>query len=218
MAITALYQRAVTGVGQQVETSLYASALCFQYANLFATSITGAPLDLLWDRSKNPPLRTTYECGDGKWMMAANSPTKYWPAFCKIIGHPDLVDDPRFATRQGRLDNIFDVFAIVDPIMKSKRRDEWLDVFASADLIFMPINSYSDVLVDVQAEVNRYVTDYTVPGVGAIKVPGYPVVSARPTGTSRPAPGLGQDTDDVLRALGFSADEVEKFRSDNLVK
>jgi crotonobetainyl-CoA:carnitine CoA-transferase CaiB-like acyl-CoA transferase len=217
--LTALYNREADPQrrGQEVSTSLYGSAVWLMEMNMMLVSILGEEVDVSWDRAKNPPLRTTYRCGDGGWLIGTMHPQeKYWGGFCAAIGRPDLEHDPRYATRAARMLLNEELIAIIDEIMLTRTRDEWVEVFNAHGVLFAPVNRISDVLSDEQARANGYVADMVHRQLGALRVPGFPIRYGNfPTPTvRREAPGLGEHTDEILAEVGYTADRISELRAD----
>jgi crotonobetainyl-CoA:carnitine CoA-transferase CaiB-like acyl-CoA transferase len=194
--LTALLARQRDGVGQEIHASLYGSAIWMMHANLLTTSVLNQNIQLNWDRMKNPVLRNNYKCEDGKWVTCAHQPEeKYWPTFCDAIGRKQLENDSRFATKALRAKCNVEIIKILDDVLLTKPRAEWLAIFQEHGLQFAPVQNFLDVLEDPQAHANGYVVDFDHPLLGTIRIPGYPIsFSANTAGTHGPAPDLGEHT------------------------
>jgi crotonobetainyl-CoA:carnitine CoA-transferase CaiB-like acyl-CoA transferase len=213
-ALAGLVARDRTGEAQAVYTSLYGAATWLQHANLLATSWVGRKIELAWDRSIVSPLRSTFRCQGDDWIIGTNHPPeKYWEPFCRAIDRVDLLVDERFDQHEKRVQRSAELIAVLDETFVTRSRDDWLERLHDAGLLFAPVNSLQDVLVDEQAVVNGYVRNLEHPLLGELTVPGYPArFEGLAAGTQCPAPRLGQHTADVLAELGFSADEVTELR------
>jgi crotonobetainyl-CoA:carnitine CoA-transferase CaiB-like acyl-CoA transferase len=218
--LTALLARERYGVGQEIHASLYGSAIWMMHANLLGTSVLNENVQLKWDRMKNPVLRNCYKCKDGKWIMCAHQPEeKYWPAFCNAIGQGQLENDYRFATRTLRAKCTVDIISILDEVILTRPRAEWLQIFGEHGLQFAPVQNLLDVLEDPQARVNGYVVDFDHPFLGKIRIPGYPVsFSANSAGMCSPAPDLGEHTIEVLSRLGYSSEAIDRLKAEHVVR
>jgi crotonobetainyl-CoA:carnitine CoA-transferase CaiB-like acyl-CoA transferase len=215
-AITALLSRTLTGEGQSVHTSLYGAATWMTHANLLFTSALKKNLDLTtFDRRKNSPLRTTFKCGDGRWVMSTNHPEHvHWPTLCRAIGLPGLVDDPRFTTREDRLEHSDALFDVLDAKFREKTSREWIELARAEGLMFTPIQRVGDVLTDEQARANGYVVDFRHEYLGELAVPGFPVeFSGAEAGMQSRAPERGEHSREVLEAVGYSPEEIERLHS-----
>ena len=218
--ITALFVRERHGMGQEVHVSLYSSALWLMHSNLLSTSILKGNSPLPWDRLRNSPLRNCMKCGDGNWIMGTNHPEqKFWPDFCSITGQQDLQNDPLFATPEARSENAVELMKIFDAVFMSRTRDEWLTMLQDKGLMFAPVQTLEEVLVDPQATVNNYVVDFDHPSLGRVRLPGYPVhFSANSAGPHAAAPEKGEHTQLVLSEMGYSESEILSLERENVIK
>jgi crotonobetainyl-CoA:carnitine CoA-transferase CaiB-like acyl-CoA transferase len=217
--LTGLLARERHGTADDVQVSLFGSAVWLMHANLLTSSVLGETFDISWDRTRQSPLRTTFECSDGAWIADTNHPeVQYWGRFCDAIGLPELADDPRYRTPASRKANAAELYAVIDAAFRTRTRADWLETGRKHGLLFAPVNTFSDVLKDEQARANGYVVDREHPRLGQVTMPGYPAVFAQhDVGPAGPAPTLGQHTDDVLSALGYPAATLERLRADGVI-
>jgi len=173
-----------------------------------------------WDRKKNPPLRNCFKCGDGKWIMGTNHPEeKFWPKFCEITGQTQLANDPDFADTQSRYLHNPDLIKIFDGVFTTKKRAEWLQLLQGSGIMFVPVQQLEEVLDDPQANLNNYIVDFDHPVLGRLKIPGFPVnFSASYAGPRGPSPGLGEHTDQVLKELGHTEQEISMLKEEGVIK
>lgn len=206
-AVTALLARERDGHGQEVHASLFGSAVWLTHMNILAASIMQGEVDNSWNRVKNPPLRTTFRCSDGKWIMGSNHPEeKYWDAFCEAIEMPELATDPSFATKAARAERNEELISRLDGVFAQRPRDEWVKRLTSRGVLFAPVNTIDDVLADEQARANGYIVDFDHRRLGTISIPGFPYTfSENVAGTWREAPDQGEHTEEVLEALHATA-------------
>jgi len=218
--LAALFARERHGVAQAVHTSLYSAGLWLMYCNLFAKSVLNKNTAFTWKRHENSPLRNSFQCADGEWIIGVHHPEeKYWELFCEITAQQDLLTDPRFAAPQARRKHVAELIAIFDPVLATKTRDEWIDVFQKNGLMFTPVQHVGEVLDDPQALANAYVVEFDHPAHGRIKLPGYPArFSASEAGTRSAAPGLGEHSREILLDLGYSEDDVVALRKQDVVR
>ena len=217
--LSALFVRERHGIGQEVHVSLYSAAIWLTHSNVLASGIMADRPFSKWDRTKNPPLRNCFKCADKKWLMGTNHPEeKFWSKFCEVTGQVQLEHDPRYATTSVRESHSQELVALFDEVFRSKSRDTWLAKLQENGLMFAPVQDLNEVLSDPQALANNYVVDYEHPRLGPIKMPGYPVrFSANTAGTHSPAPMLGEHTDEVLTALGYTLGQLEAMRTQDVI-
>ena len=218
--MTALFYRERHGIGQEVHVSLYSSALWLTYTNMLATGVMKKNPVEKWDRYKNSPLRNCFKCKDGKWIMGTNNPEeKFWDRFCDLTGRPELKNDPRYKDTETRVNNAAGLIEDYDKLFLTRTRDEWIKIFSENGFFYAPVQQMEEVIEDIQAVENGYVVDFQHPFLGNVKIPGYPVTfSANKAGTVRPAPGLGEHTDLVMKELGYADEEIQTFRDEKAIK
>jgi len=218
--ITALFVRERRGIGQEVHVSLYSAGLWLTQINLVLANLLKLDPNVRPVRTEHSPLRNRFLCQDGKWIMGTNHPeSKYWPIFCEVTGRPDLINDPRFADDKARAANSAELIAIFDEVFLTKTRDEWMAIFLEKGLMFCSVQHISEVAGDTQALINRYVVDFEDPHFGRVKFPGYPVhFSAAQAGTQSLGPEMGEHTDLVMRELGYTDQEIESLRQEDVIK
>lgn len=217
--IAALLARERTGIGQEVHASLLGSSSWLLYFNILCHQLLGTEPPKHDRKRPGGPLRNYYCCQDGKWLASVHWPEqKYWPAFCRMLGIPNTIVDPRFDTDAKRAENE-ELVAILDHAFAQKRRSEWLDLAREAELMLSPVNSVSDLPDDPQFAANDYIVEVDIPGLGLVKVPGFPVqFSANPAAVRSGAPSLGAHTDEVLgEVLGLSMAEIDALRTAEIV-
>ncbi|MBI2865095.1 MAG: CoA transferase [Chloroflexi bacterium] len=214
--VAALNGRSRNGGGQEMHVSLLGSMMCLQDANLVGRFLLGG------DPEGARPLGATrrpYKCKDGKWILAGGAGAGRWPKMCQALGRPDLAVDPRFAEDLDRANNAYELVEVLKAVYVEKDSRGWIDTFKKHEIVVSPINDYDDLADDPQVIANRYVIDWDHPALGRVKFPGFPVeFSETPWQIYRPAPELGEHTEEVLvNVLGYSRDKIERLRSDGII-
>jgi len=217
--ITALLVRERKGIGQEVQISLYSTAMWLMYCNFMIKSMVGFDLNVRWDRTFNSPLRNAFICSDGKWIIGTNHPEeRWWPVMCKAMSQGHLIEDARFVDQDNRVKNCPELVAIFDAVFLTKTRDEWMDIFLQHQLMFSSVQQIDEVFTDPQALANNYMTNITSPSLGELQVPGYPIhFSANKAGMKSFAPDVGEHTDVVLKDLGYDERDINGLKEDGIV-
>jgi crotonobetainyl-CoA:carnitine CoA-transferase CaiB-like acyl-CoA transferase len=218
---TALLARELQGHGQDVHVSLLGAATWLMQTNLLASSVNGSDVDTSWNRLRNSPNSNVYQAGDGRWILVVKVPEEtYFPTLCEVLGLPELPEDPRFSTREQRMQHRAEMYDAIDGTFKSRPAEEWLTALRDAGFLVAPVNNFLDVVNHPQVLANSYVVDFDHPVLGPVKVPQVPIrfgKSDQPKVSAAPQ-DIGQDTDDVLNELGFDDDTIRDLRSRAVVR
>jgi crotonobetainyl-CoA:carnitine CoA-transferase CaiB-like acyl-CoA transferase len=170
-------------------------------------------------RTVNNALWNSYQAKDGKWIMLVMPHTdRYWPAFCKAIGKPELEKDPRFDSHLKRIRENLTLISMFEEIIASKTSAEWERIAQEYDLVLGRIQSPLDVVSDPQAWENDFFTEIDHPIAGRLKLLNSPIkFSKMPTSVKCSAPQLGQHTEEVLLELGYNWDDIAEMKGQNVV-
>ncbi|MBI2865723.1 MAG: CoA transferase [Chloroflexi bacterium] len=217
--MVALFHRERTGVGQELDVSLFGSQLALQAFNLTGSLIRGKNQPRR-ARLQTSPFWNSYRCSDGRWIVIAMlQGERHWPALCAAIGRDDLIADPRFDTLANAIKNGVALMAILEDIFATRPAQDWLDDLGKFDLICAPVNSYMDLADFPQARENDYIVDYDHPTYGPIKMVGFPVqLSKTPGNPYHRAPDFGEHTAEVLASLGYSAEEIASMKEEQVIR
>ncbi|HKB23583.1 MAG TPA: CoA transferase [Methylomirabilota bacterium] len=215
--LVALLEREKSGKGQWVHTSLLqamVTMLDFQAARWL---IDGEiPPQAGNDHPTGIPTGV-FTTADGHINIAASGQTMY-RRLCTALGVPELVDDPRFKTIHDRSKNRKQLNAELDKILVKKTGAEWIEALNKAGVPSGPIYNVKQVFEDPQIQHLGMAQPVRHPERGEIKVQGLPATLSRTPGAiRRPPPTHGQHTDEILRELGYSAEEIKALRKDGAV-
>ena len=206
---TVLFAREKTGVGQEVDVSLYNTGVWVLSVDVSCALATGE-YPPLRKRSETPAMTNVYRTKDDKWIYFAHlQQDPYWSAFCQALGIEHIVNDDRFNTMEYRIMHNDELFTMVEQAMAKRALDEWRTILDKNGLIYAPVLDASDVARDEQAWANDYFTTAEHPALGSIKLVANPIkLSKMPSSIRTTAPELGQHTEEVLLANGYSWSDI----------
>jgi crotonobetainyl-CoA:carnitine CoA-transferase CaiB-like acyl-CoA transferase len=206
-----LYQRERTGRGSRVTTSLLASGAWANACDLQA-KFCNATFPVRGEGKHPPnPLTAAYLSRDAKlFLLVLIDPDNEFPRLCDAFGQPDLGRGELFATNEGRGENAAALHAILQSEFETRDLAEWRLIFKSNDIKWAPLPKLDDVVQDPQMRAAEAFVNLEYPGVGVLETVNSPVfVSGVQKRKPTAAPAVGEHTREILRELGYSADEIE---------
>jgi crotonobetainyl-CoA:carnitine CoA-transferase CaiB-like acyl-CoA transferase len=215
----ALAGRAATGNGSVVDGSLFAAGLWGMQPAIVGASLTGASQMPKPKRSDLPnPLVCTYRTGDDRYLqLSVLQGQRYWPDFCRVIGRPDLIVDPRFATDADRVANVAECIEVIGEVFAHKTLTEWKALLATQKGQWDVVQQVGEIPADAQVIANDYVQEVSYDDGRVLTMVSSPVQFDRAAAPARPAPEHGADTDAVLLELGMDMDEIIKAKLAGIV-
>ncbi|RME64058.1 MAG: CoA transferase [Alphaproteobacteria bacterium] len=206
--LAALFHRARTGEGQEIEVPM------------FETMVGYVMAEHLWGYAFDPPLgpagytrlmslhRRPYKTRDG-YLAVLPYWDNHWRAFCQAAGRADLIDDRRFKDMKTRLKNIDATYAETASAIAQKSTAEWLALLAKTNVPHMKVNELEDLVDDPHLNAIGFWQTADHPSEGRIRMTRPATNFSRtPAAIHRLPPRLGADSVAVLAEAGFSKDEI----------
>jgi crotonobetainyl-CoA:carnitine CoA-transferase CaiB-like acyl-CoA transferase len=152
-----------------------------------------------------------YACADGYVTLGALEP-KFWQAWCRGVGREDLIEKQFLGPGS-------DAHAEVERIFLGRSRAEWSAFAAEHDCCLEPVLELDEALDSELVRAREMVVELDQPGAASpVRQLGVPVkLSRTPGGVQGPAPGLGENTREVLEGLGYSASDAQALAEDGAV-
>jgi crotonobetainyl-CoA:carnitine CoA-transferase CaiB-like acyl-CoA transferase len=211
--MVALRAREQTGCGQVVDTSLIEPLMTLLGPQAAAWDLLGELQPRSGNRSVHNAPRNVYATADGSWVAVSASATTVADRMLRLVGRPDLAEQPWFQTGAGRVAHVDEIDSAVAEWIASRSREEVLAAFEAADAAIAPIYDAPDILADP-----HFLARETIASIDGVKMTNVVSRLSDTPGEIRWAGRApGADTDAVLAALGLTPGEIEALREEGVV-
>ncbi|WP_079430596.1 CaiB/BaiF CoA transferase family protein [Streptomyces katrae] len=208
-ALTALRARELTGRGQVVDLSIVESMLGVLAGPLATYDLTGVMPTRQGNRSPNNAPRNVYRTKDGHWVAVAATTVSIAERVVRLVGRPELAEEPWFGTGSGRARHAGELDAAVGGWIAERTRDEVVDAFEQAQAAIGAVYDFADVLQDPHLAARGSVISVPDPELDTIRMPGPAFRLSDTPGSVRSAgPRLGEHTAEILGELGIGHAEL----------
>jgi itaconate CoA-transferase len=215
--LLALYQREKTGTGQLIDVSMLDSIV----------SWLGYFPHHFWHAGEEPArvgMRHHYVtpygpylAGDGQYVNLAVASAADWEVFCrKVIDKPEMLEDPRFSTVEGRRKNRAELEEAIEKTFLEKDHKHWLEQLKKAELPHGIVRGIAQVLAHPQVAARKLVREAESP-VGRVPVVANALKMSGSEARYDRIPGLGEDSDAILRELGYDREQIANLRTEKVI-
>ena len=200
--LAALRHREVNGgKGQRIDLSLLDCGIALLGPRIQAFLISGEEPQRTGNASFGSAPAQTFACADGIIMIQAGSDRQF-ALLCRAIGLESLVDDPRYATRAQRTQNLASLIPAISARLEEESLATWIDRLQAAGVMCSPVNKVSDALADAQVRHRALVETIEHPLEPELKIIRNPIrFSETPIRRYTAPPMIGEHTDEVRQML-----------------
>lgn len=212
--LAALYYREKTGIGQEIQTNLLSSAISFQMQDFFTIQNLKTnferPESGIAHAGNGAPFGA-YKTADGYIAIAMNP----FDTLVKALGDESLL---KYNNPQILFDKRDEVFYKIEAITQTKTTEEWLEIMLGLDLWVAQVHEQQDVEFDPQVQHNNTFIEIDHAKAGTIKTVNIPfTMSETPGEIKRASPLVGEHSFEIMKEVGYSDSEIEKFMSEKVV-
>jgi crotonobetainyl-CoA:carnitine CoA-transferase CaiB-like acyl-CoA transferase len=205
------------GDGQRIDVSLFGATLASLVNQAQNAFLDGTPPGRLGNAHPNIVPYETFETADLPIAVAVGS-ERQWRRLCEVLGRPELVADPRFASNGDRVANRGELRPILAERFRGREAAVWLEAIGAASIPCGPINDIVNAFASEEAVALGMTVEQAHPAWGVIRQVGVPLhLSRTPASIRTPPPVLGAHTDEILAGIGYSDAEVATFRQRGVV-
>ena len=210
--LAALHRRSTTGEGAHIDMALFDTQLAVLANQASNALIAGKDPPRQGNTHPNIVPYQPFDAADQPIIIAVGNDRQF-ARLAELCGHPEWVQDERFASNSARVANRADIVAGIALCIRERPAAEWLEKLETAGIPAGPINRISQALDDVQAKHRAMVRV-----IGDVSLVGSPVrLDGERSDSELPPPALGEHTAQVLAELGIGADEFAVLKQQGVV-
>ncbi len=215
--MVALRARDSTGKGQVVDLSLVEPLLSLLGPQITAWDALGELQERTGNRSSSNAPRNVYRTADGFWVAVSASAQSIAERVLRLVGRPDLVDQPWFSTGAGRAEHVDEIDSAVAAWIAERDRDHVLSVFEAAQAAIAPVYDARDLVADPQLAALRSIAIVEDDELGPLKMTNVIARLSQTPGEIRWAGRRhGADTAEILAAAGIDPEELARLRAEGI--
>jgi crotonobetainyl-CoA:carnitine CoA-transferase CaiB-like acyl-CoA transferase len=158
------------------------------------------------------PFYSIYKTKDNKYLSVGAIEVKFWRGVCEGLGREDLIQKGNTLGLEKEV-----VFQEVQNEFLKKTQSEWMEIFRNIDACVMPVKDFNEACDDPQIQARNMVIDISHPKFGKIQNVGSPIKFSRTPLTLRSlAPKTGQDTNDILKELNYTDEDIKSLKKSGI--
>jgi CoA:oxalate CoA-transferase len=213
----ALYYREKTGEGQFIDVALLDSIMPLMGWVVANLMIGGQQPVMMGNDNFTAAPSGMFRTKDGFINIAANK-QEQWEAVAEVVGVPELKTDPRFQERDTRKKNRKALTPLLEAKLMEQETDRWVELLNKKDVPSGAILTLEGAMKQQQVEHRNTFGTTVVEGIGELKLFNLTAkFSKTPGSVESPPPTLGEHTNEVLRGIGYTDEEIRKFKDSKII-
>ena len=216
--LTALHARERIGRGQVVDLAIIEPILSMLGPQVTVFDQLGLVTTRAGNRSENNAPRNTYRTSDGRWVAIASSSNSIAERVMRLVGRPEVIEEPWFATGRGRAEHVEEIDEAVGSWIGVRPAAEVLRAFQEAEAALALVYDVSDVVSDPQYAALGSIATVDDDVLGPVRMPNVMFrLSDTPGVIRHGGRPHGADTDEVLAEVGLTPAQIAELRSRGIV-
>jgi CoA:oxalate CoA-transferase len=217
--LAALFDRERSGKGRLIELSMF-DAMLNLLGYIGTMWLTGGELPKPPGSAHDYTVPWQAFAAKDGYIVVATRQEVFWRRLCEVLEWPQLADDPRFATNMKRIENRDELIPLLVKKFSTQTVSYWLEHLRGAEVPAAPVNNLDGAFSEPPVAERGMIVEYDHPDVGKVRLPGNPIkMSGMDGNISKPAPRLGEHTDEVLaKLLRLSPDQIACLREHGAIK
>ncbi|MFX1518718.1 MAG: CaiB/BaiF CoA transferase family protein [Promethearchaeota archaeon] len=212
--LMAIIARINTDEGQYIDVAMLDGAmswLAFTFPRYWASKeVPVRGNDLL---TGGRPGYGIYKTEDNKFIAIGALEPKFWSNLCTAIDREDLTNAQQPTGKKKQ-----EITEILKNVILTKTRDEWFELSKQTDICISPVYELDEIITDPQVQAREMVVDFEDDRVGSVKFIGQPFKLSKTPGSIRSrAPRYGEHTDEILRTLNYTEQEIESLHEKGVI-
>ena len=204
--------------GQVIDLSLFEPLFSILGPWAASYDISGKIPPRMGNRSNVAAPRGIYKTKDRRYVSLSASMQSMWEKLAVTIGAEDLIKDPRFISNSDRLRNQEDLDDVISKFIKKFNRDPLLEKCSEAGITVGPVLDISEIIEHPYVKDRQILTKHFNKEYGEILMhEAFPRLSKTPGKINKPAPTVGENTDDILKEIGISQEQINQLREKDII-
>jgi len=214
----ALRHRDKTNKGQYIDIAMYDAGMTMLENSISRYNLTGEIGGLIGSHHPSAAPHNVYKTSDG-FVTIIVIEDNSWKKLARIIGKPELADDPEYSTIVKRLEKVEKVDEIVESWSKTKTSAKIMTIFKEEGLACGTVHDVAEVSKAEHSDARGMLVEVQQPQMGPVKIPGCPInFSDTPVEIKNPAPLVGEHTKEIIcDFLGYSFEEYQRLIDDGVI-
>ena len=211
-------ERGGEGRGQVIDLSIYEPLFWLLGPQATVYDQLGIVNERNGNRTAFSAPRNAYLTADGRWLALSGTSQSIAERVMRIIGRPDLIEEPWFGDHDGRLEHVDELDRLIGDWIGERDADEVLAAFAAQHAAIAPIYSIEDILRDPQYRARETITTVDDPDLGTLRMQGViPRLCETPGSIDHVGPGLGAHNEEIYGELGLDPARRVELEADGVI-